>query len=157
MSVPKPLAEAAEARGLKVVDRGQGHFQITGGPLLVNYYPLSKRHSAYVAGTTGRRSGVTPEQAVEMTFQPPDKKTIPRLDRRKGHYRVDKRKMMAIDPHCHWCRKRLTMKIGQPNQATLDHKIPLALGGLDNANNWVLACHPCNHDRGSEMPELKKA
>ena len=154
VSIPKALADAAAARGLKVVERGTGHLQITGGPLLVSYYPLSKRRSAYVAGTTGRIVGVTPEQAVEMAFKPPDAKRVPRRDKRRGHYREAKRKMMRENPHCHWCRERLTMKIGAPHQATLDHKIPLALGGLDNANNWVLACEPCNHDRGSTMPEL---
>ena len=155
MAASSVLEKAAAARGLEVVDRGQGHFQIKGGPLLVNYYPLAKRKSAYVAGTTGRRVGVTPEQAVEMAFIPPSIKGVPRVEKRRGKYRDDKRKMMAVDPHCHWCRERLTMKIGAPNQATLDHRIPLALGGLDNANNWVLACEKCNRDRGCEMPELR--
>jgi 5-methylcytosine-specific restriction endonuclease McrA len=81
---------------------------------------------------------------------------LARKDERRGHYRAAKKKMMAVTPHCYWCKRKLTMEIGSPNQATLDHKIPLALGGLDNANNWVLACEPCNHDRGSKMPELKE-
>ena len=151
MSIPKVLESAAERRGLKVVDRGNGHFQITGGPLLVNYYPLSKKHSAYVAGTTGRKVGVTPEQAVEMAFVPPPVVRYGQKDERRGHYRNIRRKMLKFSKKCYWCGEFLTL-----DTSTLDHKIPLALGGLDNANNWVLACEPCNHDRGSSMPELKE-
>ena len=151
MSIPKPLADAAAARGLKVVDRGNGHFQIAGGPLLVNYYPLSKKHSAYVAGTTSKKVGVTPEQAVEMAFTPPPAVRYGNRDERRGHYRGARKKMLRFSKKCFWCGAILTL-----DTSTLDHKIPLALGGLDNANNWVLACEPCNHDRGSSMPELRR-
>jgi 5-methylcytosine-specific restriction endonuclease McrA len=40
--------------------------------------------------------------------------------------------------------------------STMDHVIPLHRGGLDNANNRVLACEPCNSKRGHDMPELKR-
>lgn len=67
----KFLKTIAEKRGLRVEERGAGHFQILGGSCLVNYYPNSKRRSAYIAGTTGMaRHNVTPEQAVEMAFEP---------------------------------------------------------------------------------------
>ena len=151
MGIPPDLEKAATERGLKVVERGQGHFQITGGPLLTNYYPLAKRKSAYVAGTTGRRTGVTAKQAVEMCFQPPARVGMARRDGRRGNYRKHRMKLLAKSNRCHWCGAVLTIET-----STLDHKIPLALGGLDNKNNWVLACEPCNHDRGSEMPELRK-
>jgi len=38
-----------EATGLKAIDRGRGHYQISGGPMLVNYYPT--KGTIYVAGT----------------------------------------------------------------------------------------------------------
>lgn len=64
------ITKLATQRGLTVEDHGNGHFQILGGSCLVNYYPLSKRRSAYIAGTTGKaRSNVTPQQAVEMAFE----------------------------------------------------------------------------------------
>lgn len=141
------LLECASARGLRVIDRGHGHLQIIGGPLLVNYYPLAKKKSAYVAGTVSGRVGVTPEQAVEMAFMPPpiaiDK------DERKGNYRSTRRRMLKHSIKCHWCQKRLTL-----DTSTLDHVIPLHRGGLDNANNRVLACKECNTGRGHAMPEL---
>ena len=151
MSIPKSLSDAAAARGLKVVERGQYHFQIVGGPLLVNFYPLSKKHSAYIAGTTGRRTGVTPEQAVEMAFLPPPIAARSQKDDRKRNYRAQRRKMLKFSDKCHWCGMKLTL-----DTSTMDHVIPLHRGGLDNANNRVLACEPCNSKRGHDMPELRK-
>ena len=149
MGIPKSLEDAASRRGLKVVERGNGHFQIVGGPLLVNYWPLSKRHTAYVDGTTIGRQGVTPEKAVEMAFVPPPVAAV--KDQRKGNYRSDKRKMLRICNKCYWCGIRLTLAT-----ATMEHVIPLHRGGLDNSNNRVLACEPCNSKRGSDMPELRE-
>jgi hypothetical protein len=148
----KSLEEIAAEKGLTVVDRGQGHIQIVGGPLLVNYYPLAKRRSAYIAGTTGRRVGITPQQAVEMCFVPPPVRGVARIDPRKGKNRSRRKQMMGgrKEVKCHWCPTMITL-----NTSTIDHVIPLFRGGLDNANNRVLACHPCNNRRGHAMPELK--
>jgi hypothetical protein len=148
------LEQLASSRGLKVVDRGQGHIQLTGGPLLVNYYPLAKKRSAYVAGTTGRRVGVTPEQVVEMCFNAPTVNGTARIDPRSGKSRNKRRVMMAgrKQAKCHWCPTMITL-----DTSTIDHVIPLYRGGLDNANNRVLSCEPCNNRRGHAMPELKGA
>ena len=54
MDLVTQLRKLAEPRGLRIIDRGQGHIQLVGGPLLVNYYPLAKKRSAYIAGTTSR-------------------------------------------------------------------------------------------------------
>lgn len=144
----KNLLECAASRGLRVVDRGQGHYQIVGGPLLVNYYPLAKKRSAYIAGTVARKVGVTPEQAVEMAFVPPP--VAANKDERKSNYRSLRRRMLERSNKCHWCPKLLTL-----DTSTLEHIIPLHRGGLDNANNRVLACDDCNKRRGHEMPELE--
>jgi transcription elongation factor Elf1 len=119
--------------------------------LLVNYYPESKKRSAYVDGTTGRRTGITPEQAIEMCFTPPPIVCSGAKDKRKGKYRNEKRRMLRKSNKCHWCGKKLSIAT-----ATTDHVIPLHRGGLDNANNRVLACEPCNTKRGHAMPELKE-
>jgi len=140
----------ARKHGLEVVERGAGHFQIKGGKLLVNYYPDSRKRSAYVAGTTRRYEHVTPERAVAMALQPPPMAVGERKGKRKGRYRNERLRLHAIDSHCRWCRKQLTI-----DDSTMDHVIPLSRGGLDNANNRVLACEKCNHDRGCDMPELR--
>lgn len=65
-----PVAEMkmlAKKKGLEVVERSEGHFQITGGQYVVNYWPLSKKRSAHAQGSMERgRRGVSPAQAVEM-------------------------------------------------------------------------------------------
>lgn len=143
------LGRLASERGLRVIDYGNGHFQLAGGPLLVNYYPTAKRRSAYVAGTTGRRTGVTPQQAVEMCFKPPAVEGVRYVDNRSRHSRIIRRAMLRKSRKCRWCGCELTL-----DTSTVDHVIPLFRGGLDNANNRVIACEPCNSKRGHAMPEL---
>lgn len=147
----------ARKRGCQVIERGTGHFQITGGALLVNYYPDSRRRAAYVAGTTKRYEHVSPEAAVAMAFMPPPIAVGERKAKRKGKYKSDKCRLLAIHPYCHWCKCKLSIDGLEPGtrKATMEHKIPLNRGGLDNPNNRTLACEPCNSGRGHEMPELK--
>ena len=143
----KTLKSLCDARNAELIDRGNGHYQIK-GKLLVNYYPASRKRSAYVAGTTTKTTGVTPEQAVDMAFIAPD---LPIKNTRQSNYGARKLIMLKKSDRCHWCGKKLTI-----NTATLEHIIPLSRGGLDNANNWALACKKCNNERGSDMPELEK-
>jgi hypothetical protein len=116
----------------------------------VNYYPLSKKRTAYVAGTTFGKTHVTPEQAVAMAFVPPPIPPRQLREKRKGNSRAIRARMLRKSHKCHWCKKPLSI-----NTSTIDHVIPLHRGGLDNANNRVLACEPCNRERGHAMPELK--
>lgn len=134
------------AKGVPIEVKQNGHVQIK-GPLLVNYYPLSKSLTAYVAGTKQGAKGCTPEAALEMAFSPPKRIAEP-VKRRKNnkHLRI---RMLMKKPFCMWCNAPLTLET-----STLEHIIPLARGGLDHSNNRGLACPKCNHDRGSEMPEL---
>ena len=140
----------AHSRGVKVLDRGYGHFQLQGPYLLVNYYPFSAKRTAYVAGTTEGVPDCDVTKAVAMA------RNIPKLtgvkakrskNSRKIRYRMLQGRTWA---QCHWCKARIDL-----STSTLDHIIPLGRGGLDNANNRVLACEPCNQRRGHRMPETK--
>lgn len=161
--IEKELKKQAAKRGLDVVERGQGHYQITGGPLLVNYYPLAKRRSAYVAGTTSRRVGVSPAQAVEMAFTAPSlhgaayKDTRDFSGRSYSRRKIVKRLRGKYGDKCHWCGIVMTFSGEGPLQATIEHVIPLNRGGLDNFNNMRLAHKKCNNERGDNMPELEAA
>jgi hypothetical protein len=144
-----------------VLDRGNGHLQITGGPLLVNYYPMSKGRTAYVAGTTRRHAYVSPEDAVAMAFAAPPKAYGDRKSDRvfSGQSR-NRRKIVSRlrgknGDNCHWCKEIMVFYGDGPLRATIEHVIPLDRGGLDNPNNIVLAHKKCNHKRGSDMPELE--
>jgi HNH endonuclease len=151
------LRSAAKPYGLQVKECGFGHIQIHGKGLLVNYYPGSKKQSAYVSGTTRRYNHVSPARAIQMALEPPPMATADRKQQRKNYRNIKtalfrKNEFFGKPNVCHWCKVVLTLDTG-----TIDHLIPLARGGLDNANNRVLACESCNRERGCDMPELKKA
>jgi len=151
------LRDAAAERGATVSLHGNGHFQIKGA-LLVNYYPFAKKSTAYVAGTTHGKHRATPQEAVAMAFRAPPVADAGHKDERgnAARYQRWKRKMWKAGYRdCFWCHQPMNRNVGQPLQMTLDHKIPLARGGLDNPNNWVPAHAKCNHDRGHDMPELQ--
>ncbi len=48
---------------------------------------------------------------------------------------------------CFYCGVHMTRQ-----DATVDHVIPIARGGPDVANNYALACSPCNSDKGDRLP-----
>ncbi len=146
MDVVKKLRKLCSKHGINLVERLNGHFQLKGA-LMVNYYPLSKNRSAYVAGTKHKVCGVTPEKAIIMCSEPPEKQS--RKDKRSGNSRSKRSAMLKRGINkCMWCGCHLNI-----NNSTIEHVIPLSRGGLDNANNRNMACGPCNSNRGSDMPE----
>jgi hypothetical protein len=156
------VVRAAQERGLGVVDCGNGHLQIVGGPLLVSYYPESKRKTAYVAGTTGSKIMVTPKQAVNMALKAPELGPGDRKDTRKasgttrGRRNIVSRLRARDGDGCVWCGGEMLFYRDGPSRATIEHVIPLGRGGLDNMNNMRLAHRKCNNERGSDMPELEE-
>lgn len=150
------LATAATEAGLAAVDRGGGHWQVRGGVHLVNFYPLgTKGPTLYVAGSgSGKRLGGTAREIIaavlSATEAPPRRPPV--ASRRRKSTVAAKRRLFAKDRRCHWCRKPLALRredaVDGKRFATLEHKVPLAAGGLDQPNNWTLACEDCNHGRG---------
>jgi 5-methylcytosine-specific restriction endonuclease McrA len=52
---------------------------------------------------------------------------------------------------CHYCQKKIS-----PGDLTMDHVVPLALGGRSVKNNLVPCCKECNTaKRASLPPELE--
>lgn len=144
------LRKQAEARGLTVVDRGNGHWQIKGGPLLVNFYPFAKKGpTLYINGMHKGMPVSSDEKVVDAAFNPPPKGY--KSKRSSNRARNMRKRLMKKDPRCHWCGKEL-----EYSEETLDHVIPLSRGGADRFENVVLSCKPCNSDRGNDMPELKE-
>ncbi|MCK5640643.1 MAG: HNH endonuclease [Gammaproteobacteria bacterium] len=141
------LKSLANQKGVGFTDMGGGHIQLRGS-LLVNYYPDSKKKTAYVAGTKKPKFGVTLEHAIDMCFLAPESQGV--IDKRSNNARRKRQRLIKKGVNkCRWCKKPLTI-----DDSTLEHVIPLARGGLDNANNWDLACEKCNSKRGHDMPEL---
>jgi 5-methylcytosine-specific restriction endonuclease McrA len=58
-----------------------------------------------------------------------------------------RRRLLAVDPRCAYCDRRLTIKT-----STIDHVTPLDLGGVDDESNVVLACKSCNVAKDNLLP-----
>lgn len=142
------LKQMAKSKGVEYIEKPNGHIQLK-GPLLVNYYPDSKSKSAYVAGTKQAAKHVSPEDALGMCFEAPKLLAL-NPEKRSKNSRDKRRKMLKKIKFCHWCREPITL-----DTSTIEHIVPLAKGGLDNANNRTLACEKCNQARGCDMPELR--
>lgn len=147
--VPEDLLKAAEKEGLSVVERGAGHFQIRDGVLLVNYYPFSRRRSAYIEGMVKAHHYVTPEQAVQLALSP---RGIPIKQKRRKTYVNIKMRLYRDSDVCYRCGKPIIVF----GDATLEHKVPLSQGGLDNINNMALSHEQCNKNAGNNMPDKRK-
>lgn len=151
-SLVKKARRLAEAEGLEVVRVSEvgGHYQIKGGPMLVNWYPFSANQTAYVKSTKKGIKHATPEQVVKMALSAPDVQAE-KVTRNSGKAKRAKQRLLKTKPFCHWCSTPLTAET-----ATLEHIVPLKRGGLDHHNNMTLACKKCNEGRGHDMPELNK-
>lgn len=149
MSIPKELAREADRHGLVVQECGAGHFQILGGKLIVNYYPESRRKSAYIQGMKAAHHHVDVKRAVALALEP---QGIPTKTERRGKYRKIKLRLFRKSPICYRC-KRVILR---PEDATVEHIVPLSQGGLDHHNNMAISHERCNHAAGNEMPKGRK-
>lgn len=154
-AVSKMKALAPAGVSVELMDQNSGHVQIQGA-WLVNYYPVSKKRTAYIKGTVKGYENVTPEKAIDLAMDAPPiapaTHKVPR-DKNQGRYRKYKawRIKRPGGSVCRWCGRALTIET-----ATLEHVVPLDRGGLDCESNWDVACESCNKARGNNMPELFK-
>ena len=65
--LPK-LRKLAEQHGLEIVLRPHGHVQVRGGAMTVNWYPSSKRRTAYCNGSVAGVPCDGPEQVIAMAL-----------------------------------------------------------------------------------------
>jgi len=49
-----------------------------------------------------------------------------------------------LAPYCTYCGKKIT----DPNDFTMDHKLPLSRGGQTVSSNLTPACMHCNQEKG---------
>jgi len=81
---------------------------------------------------------------------------LERKKSRKQQLRINsqlKRKLyknIAIAPCC-YCRKVFLL-----DNLTIEHLVPLSMGGTNDASNIDLACAPCNRQKGKETWFMKR-
>ena len=80
------------------------------------------------------------------------------------------RMFVAQNGKCYLCGEQMCTDVtpGKPppsNYATVDHIVPLVLGGANDRSNLALACRECNDDKGDltadeyrdyRQPEFKR-
>lgn len=67
MDTLRKLKLACEKSGAALELKGEGHFHIR-GERLVNYYPFSRRRTAYIPDSNQTLHYIDPEQAVELAY-----------------------------------------------------------------------------------------
>ena len=142
------LCKLAERHSLEIVMRPNNHIQVRGGALLVNWYPDSKRRTAYCNGSVSGVNCPKAEDVIALAMGTKD--PTPARTTRKTSYRPERRRIWKKNPRCHWCKATLAFE-----SSTLDHRIPLSRGGANTSDNYVLACEPCNKNRGNDLPPSK--
>lgn len=77
--------------------------------------------------------------------------TLPKIFQRKVRYEVSgavQQKVWAFDAfNCMYCGAEMGKVL-----MTVDHFIPLELGGKNDTSNYIAACKPCNKKKGSSHP-----
>lgn len=72
-----------------------------------------------------------------------------RIKRKKYSPTVRKDIYSKADGYCQLCGERILF-----NQMTLDHIVPLSMGGVDSAKNLQCTCEACNRFKDNILPEL---
>ena len=78
--------------------------------------------------------------------------TLKRKKPLNSHQRRNRIKTLiqVFGNRCVYCNVRLNREHSHDNQATVDHIIPLSLGGTNFQDNIILACFKCNSHRQSK-------
>lgn len=152
MNETEQIRALAAEHGLEVREPTAGHVQLLGRGMLVNWYPTSKRRTAYCAGAHAGRPYCTARDVIELALGQAPEASQKRAKRNSSRMRRMRRKLHAADPRCHWCRAELELEA-----STVDHVIPLSRGGSNRDDNVVLACQPCNQRRGNALPGSEAA
>lgn|GEM_PF-6154549 len=97
-----------------------------------------------------RTLSITAWPSVAATIQAERLRPTPPASRSKGFCKWFRRKAHRQHPYCQWCGCRLEFGL-----ATVDHVVPLALGGTSRSTNLVLSCEPCNVAKGGELPKRR--
>lgn len=69
---------------------------------------------------------------------------------KRKHYSKGVRRMLynKADGRCQLCGRKILFE-----SITLDHIIPLKMGGKDNIDNLQIACNICNRSKSSYLPD----
>ena len=61
-------------------------------------------------------------------------------------------RQLLLEKHngrCVHCEEVVNLITDHPKSATIDHIVPISLGGLDSIRNMQLLCNACNNKKGN--------
>lgn len=117
------------------------------------WHPFDEiRADGEIPNTYRRRH--TPK-TISVSYLKQEMRTARKLEESKDRKARNKRRRNALLTRlavrdggmvCFYCKVELVFE-----NCTLDHVIPKSKGGRDTFDNYVLACDPCNHDKGDRI------
>ena len=147
----KRVADHLEPKGFTVRPCAVGHVQVRGTEYVVNAH--KKDDGSWTLFVNGMHKGrsidasrllaVLEDAARGGIAAAPLRKTGRAI---RGGRRTRLR-MWRKDRRCYYCKRELALA-----ETTLDHRIPLAKGGADRPDNFVLSCRECNANKADAMP-----
>lgn len=121
----------AKGAGLDAIEFSEDTWILTGGVEPIEYH---------------KTSGIPPVKAIRKALG--KRLQTGKLSKRAKRHRD---LLFRSHPYCHWCNKKLTK-----NTRTLEHLVPLSMGGTDALINLRLACPECNSGRNLSVQRVPK-
>lgn len=122
----------AQGAGLDAIECSEDIWILTGGAEPVEYY---------------RSDGIPPKKVIRQALGKRQKESGKISPRARRHRDL----LFARHPYCHWCNKKLTKET-----RTLEHLLPISMGGTDALKNLRLACPECNSQRDLSVQRIPK-
>ncbi len=141
----KDMEVVAKEAGLEFRRCSPYHFHVK-GVFLLNVYPSKK--SVYVQGTNHKTAYKSVWHLVKLANGDVDLTGVTK-GKRVNKSKKGKRKHLWDLGHrnCFVCGKEFVSL----EETTLEHKVPLALGGWNRNDNLALSHEECNHNRGCSL------
>ena len=133
-------------KGIKATICSEYHLQVRQDGFIFNIYPT--RQTLFINGAKKSIKFLNPDHLIQIINREINFEYDGKKDRRKISYKNSKLKL--------WNKgKRVCFVCGLPitdiNNASVDHKIPLAMGGANQFDNYALTHKACNNKKGSDF------
>ncbi|WP_459557414.1 HNH endonuclease [Lacunimicrobium album] len=115
--------------------------------ILVGEDDFRRRASAFLVRELERAMMAAKMGAGENIEEIEDEMLVVTATKRRKDRSSWKRQLLKADPCCAYCRQQLVS-----SDATMDHVVPLSMGGPDARDNIVLACERCNVTKYCRTP-----
>lgn len=129
----------------RIIQCSDFHFQLKGICYTVNFYPSKKTY--FVNGAVAKNY----YRNIKFLVNIADGKQNANISivkcKRKKLSDAIKNKLQNKYSACCYCNKIFN----ETNIATIEHLIPLSLGGSNRFDNLALSCKECNHKKGCSL------